>query len=379
MPGTGISAGSSRPRSSSPQRCRFHRRTAAGLSRSSSAAGLAIHDSSRSTLTDARSPMDVAGGEPGSYAMCPGRKHLVELAYIGSGSTLVARKTRTLRVQRRQLVNLPGGRYAQRLRCEDGSGTSAVIFSRGPVGDSPAGSALYRMRAGRVSTLWSGAAFDAEITSSAAYLSAGNSGKTLIRVDLSTGRTKRLATLPASTTSLKLNRAETLLAGIAASTGRPSQLVRVDLTRKPATVVVKPLSRGEVYGQVFWLPTGRLLFVPAYGGTEARILDDVAAHAVTVQVDRRHGGCSSARRCSAPTRPCRSSGRSFHPARSASSGSSLDGRACLLPPRSDQRWPKECGRGSDSHTVSSAATRRASGPSDSSDETRTFRFSPTRS
>ncbi len=41
--------------------------------------------------------------------------------------------------------------------------------------------------------------------------------------------------------------------------------------------------------------------------------------------------------------------------------------------------PKECGRGSDSHTVSSAATRRASGPSDSSDETRTLRFSPTRS
>ncbi len=184
------------------------------------------------------------GGRAGLVSMCPGRKHLVELAYIGSGSTLVARKTRTLRVQRRQLVNLPGGRYAQRLRCEDGSGTSAVIFSRGPVGDSPAGSALYRMRAGRVSTLWSGAAFDAEITSSAAYLSAGNSGKTLIRVDLSTGRTKRLATLPASTTSLKLNRAETLLAGIAASTGRPSQLVRVDLTRKPATVVVVPLSRG---------------------------------------------------------------------------------------------------------------------------------------
>ncbi len=41
--------------------------------------------------------------------------------------------------------------------------------------------------------------------------------------------------------------------------------------------------------------------------------------------------------------------------------------------------PKECGRGSDSHTVSSFATRRASGPSDSSEETRTLRFSPTRS
>src|SRR5262249_36667383 len=44
-----------------------------------------------------------------------------------------------------------------------------------------------------------------------------------------------------------------------------------------------------------------------------------------------------------------------------------------------QRRPNECGCGSDSHTVSSLATCRASGPSDSSDETRTFRFSPTRS
>jgi hypothetical protein len=47
--------------------------------------------------------------------------------------------------------------------------------------------------------------------------------------------------------------------------------------------------------------------------------------------------------------------------------------------RRSHRRPNECGRGSDSQTVSSCATRRASGPRDSSDETRTFRFSPTRS
>jgi hypothetical protein len=82
-----------------------------------------------------------------------------------------------------------------------------------------------------------------------------------------------MGTLPGSAMSLAPNAGETLLAGVVGGPGRPSQVVRVDLTRKPGKVTAARLAGGEVYGQVFWLPAGRLLFVPAYGGTAAHVFD----------------------------------------------------------------------------------------------------------
>jgi hypothetical protein len=213
------------------------------------------------------------GGRAGLVSVCPGRKRLAELAYTGARSTLAIRATRTLRIVRRQAVALPGGRYAQRLACEDGAGTGVVVFARGPLGDSPAKAALYRLTESRLVALWNGAAFDAGISPSAAYLSAGMSGRTLLRVDLRSSRTRRMGTLPGSAMSLAPNAGETLLAGVVGGPGRPSQVVRVDLTRKPGKVTAARLAGGEVYGQVFWLPAGRLLFVPAYGGTAAHVFD----------------------------------------------------------------------------------------------------------
>ena len=55
--------------------------------------------------------------------------------------------------------------------------------------------------------------------------------------------------------------------------GRPSRIVRVDLRARPATVRSTAVPGQDVYAQVFWLEKGQLLFVPAYGADDARVLD----------------------------------------------------------------------------------------------------------
>jgi hypothetical protein len=150
---------------------------------------------------------------------------------------------------------------------------SAILFARGP-GDSPAGSALYRLSFGRIAAIWSRPAYDAEISATHAYLSAGMTGRRLLRVALVGRHVSRLATLPGPTSPLALNRTETRLAGIHSRLDRASEVVRIDLAVRPARVTTASLARAEVYGQVFWLAGDRLLFVPAYGGTPARVYDE---------------------------------------------------------------------------------------------------------
>jgi hypothetical protein len=212
-------------------------------------------------------------GRAGLVAVCPGRSRLAEIAFTGSGTKLVVRTTSTLRIVRRHALTLPGSRYPYRLGCEDASGTSVVVFGKWPLGESPVKAALYRVRAGRVRALWQGAAYDADITSTTAHLSAGLEGRSLVRVRLRTGRVQRIATLPCGVAPLASNGAGKLLAGVCAGPSRPTRLVRADLGASPARVRTTRISGREVYGQLFWLPAGRLLFVPAYGGTAARVLD----------------------------------------------------------------------------------------------------------
>ena len=211
-------------------------------------------------------------GRTGLVSFCPGRQRIAELAYSGGGTKLVIRRTATLGIVRRQAVVLPGQRYAQRLRCADAAGTSALLFARGPSGDSPAKSAVYRVRPGRIDSLWNGAAFDAALTSSDAYLSAGQTGRTLLRVDLATGAARTLGTLPGATAGLVLNGAGTLLAGVHTRLDRSAVVVRVDLGRASARITSARFPADEGQAQVFWLAGGRLLFAPSYGST-ARMLD----------------------------------------------------------------------------------------------------------
>ena len=211
------------------------------------------------------------GGRAGLVSMCPGNARLTEIAYTGTATMLVVRMTRTLRIVARGQLRLPGQRYAQRLRCQERSGGAVLVFARGPT-DTPARSALYRVELGRIAEIWRGSAYDAAITSTAAYLSAGIRGKSLLRVDLRGPEVRKLAVLPDATTSLALNSTGTLLAGIQIRMDRSARVVRVDLSRTRAKISTARLPANEGLGQVFWLPSGRLLFAPAYG-TTARLLD----------------------------------------------------------------------------------------------------------
>ena len=211
------------------------------------------------------------GGRAGLVSICPGKQRLTELAYTGAGATLVVRATRTLRIVGRRQLHLPRQRYAQRLRCQVRSGAAAIVFARGPTG-TPAGSALYRVGLGRIAEIWRGSGYDAAITPTRAYVSAGIRGKTLLAVDLRGSPVRKLAELPAATTSLALNRTGTLLAGVQIRTDRSARVVRVDLGRTRAKVSTARIPANEDLAQVFWLPADRLLFVPAYG-TTARVLD----------------------------------------------------------------------------------------------------------
>jgi hypothetical protein len=211
-------------------------------------------------------------GRVGLLAVCPGGRLVAELAFAGSGQRLVVRATRTLRVLRRQTLTLPRGRYPQRLACEDEAGTSLLVFGRGTF-DSYARSALYRAKDGRLQALWNGAAYDAAFAFRLAFLSAGTNGRTLLRVDLRTGRTQQLARLPGAVTAMAVNDAGTVLAGMLDPEVGQSHVVRVDLTGRPARVTSTRLAGEDGSGQIFWLGSGRLLFVPAYGQM-ARVLDD---------------------------------------------------------------------------------------------------------
>ena len=203
-------------------------------------------------------------GRVALLGLCPGGRRLAEIAFVGSGQKLVIRATRTLDIVRRQAVSLPRGKYAQRLACEDPAGASVLVFST---------SGLYRVTNGRLRPLWTGAAYDAAITPQQAYVSAGAHHRALLHVDTRTGRTRLVATLPGRIGAMVLNDAGTALAGLRSRIGRRSEIVRVDLeTRSPRVTAVR-LPRADESGQLFWLSTGRLLFVSVYGSETSRVLD----------------------------------------------------------------------------------------------------------
>ena len=203
-------------------------------------------------------------GRVALLAVCPGGRRVAEIAFVGPGQRLVIRETRTLRVVRRQALTLPRGPYAQRLACEDRAGASVLAFST---------SGLYRVQDGRLRRLWTGTGYDAAIGSRYAYVSAGAQERALLRVDVRTGRTRFMATLPGRLGGMVLNPAGTALAGVHDPAGRRSEVVRVEVGQRSPRVSAVRLPAADESGQLFWLRTGRLLFVPVHGTFTSRILD----------------------------------------------------------------------------------------------------------
>jgi hypothetical protein len=199
---------------------------------------------------------------------------IISRLYAGIYPTdeLAIRDTRTLRVIRRQPLMLPGRRYAEGLLCEDRLGSKMLLFA-GYLGDAPNDKAIYRLADRRLTAIWEGDAFDAELSSAVVYLSAGMSGDNLIAVDPRTGRRTHLARLPGAVYSLRLNATATHLAGVDFRPDTRSQIVLVDLRQRPVKVRTALLGGSGAYGDVAWLPSGRFLFLPWEGRDAARVVD----------------------------------------------------------------------------------------------------------
>lgn len=214
----------------------------------------------------------LGSGAAGVLSPCPGGERLAEVAGPKSGRELVIRDARNLHAIRTQPLRLPGKlRYLVSLQCEDREGLHMVLFT-GWGGDAPQNAAMYRLAGQRLTRLWHGTAHLASLTSHVAYLNAGISRTRLVSVDLQTRRVTPITSLPWDV-SLVPSGAGSRLAGVAYLLAGRSRLVMIDLTTRPAKVRSSPLAASEVSGDVFWLPNGRLVFLPWYGGDTARVID----------------------------------------------------------------------------------------------------------
>lgn len=202
---------------------------------------------------------------------CPGGQRLAEIGRLGTRSELAIRETTNLHVIRLQTLKLPGRRYPIALLCENEAASSVVVFGIG-AGDSPLGAAMYRLAGDRLTTIWRGAAYLSSLTPGVAYLNAGEHAARLVKVDLQDGRVTPIAWLPRSP-SVTPDAAGKRLAGVAYRVGERSRVMLVDLATRPVKVRSFPLGAPEVFGFVFWLQKGRLVFVPWARKGTALVLD----------------------------------------------------------------------------------------------------------
>lgn len=205
-------------------------------------------------------------------SICRGGDRLTEIASSNSTFELVIRRTRSLRVVRRQRLTLPRQRVPTGLLCTNGSGSKLVIFARWREGDSPFGSALFRLEGRRLQTIWQGTASYASLTPTLAYATVGMTADRLVSIDVRSGRVVRLGAVPADS-ELVPDSTGTFLAGVAGRLAERSRIVLVDLRGRASKVRTAPLAAAEVYGTVAWLHGARFVFLPWYGRDMARVLD----------------------------------------------------------------------------------------------------------
>ena len=218
----------------------------------------------------------VGDGATSLLSICPGGQAIAEIAAVRSDTRqraiyeIAVREASSLRVIRSTTMKLPGFRFATGLSCGDTKGSNVVVFANW-AGDHALKAALYRLTAGRLTTVWEGTAFLTGFGPGAAYLRAGFSADRFAKVDLKTGRLTQLARLPLSP-SLVPDASGKLFAGVAYRLDRNSRLFVVDLRRQPPAIRSSTLSAPDVTGDVLWVSKDRFLLLPS-GRQEARLFD----------------------------------------------------------------------------------------------------------
>jgi hypothetical protein len=247
--------------------------------------------SARTLALDARGRTLAYGlgrGEGMLLSECPGSRRVAEVAADRGGVLLGVRRVRTFRLAWERRLS-PSSHGVEALQCRDSRGTDIFAFLRRSDGFAR-GARLVRVRPSGETTLWRGSALSAGFSGAHAYISAGGDGSRLIRIDVRSGRAAPLGRVPPYSGSFVPSPNGQRLAGVAYSApiGRDapaSRVVLVDLEPR-FRVRSAPLSRPNVTGEVLWLASDRVVFLPDADGD----VDDVRVYDSSLGLWRRWRG-----------------------------------------------------------------------------------------
>jgi hypothetical protein len=193
-------------------------------------------------------------------------------AEVVSGTRVAVRDVRTLTVLRE--VPLPVGVSATGLFCRDRLARDVYVLA----GRGPGASTILRVRGASVLEIYAGPARSAVFRGNVAFVSEGELGGVISRLDLVTGMRRVVARLPFSIGHLAVNQAGDRIAGVhaeglrpGAPTPPPDRLVLMRVGR-PA-LAARSVSLGSRYfsGELRWLDDARLVVLDHTG--LARVFD----------------------------------------------------------------------------------------------------------
>lgn len=213
-------------------------------------------------------------GETQLLAVCPGARRVAEVVMVASGWRVAVRELPTLRPVWSSRLSLGQATPPSAAGCADRAGRTVDVFATSL--DAPVRAQLVRVRAGSARTAWRGSGIAAGFSSGVWYVNRGVRGQEAAALDPATGRTRRIARIPAWTGALVPSPDGRSLAGVAYSsplrpTSPASRLVLVD--RRSGRLRSASLGSANVSGDVAWLPGGRLAFFPSVELAEARVYD----------------------------------------------------------------------------------------------------------
>jgi hypothetical protein len=204
------------------------------------------------------------GGATKLLSVCPRGGRAVEIV-DAVPERVAVRDVRTLSVIRE--VPLPAGNVAADVHCRDAAARDVYVFARQP----GAPSVIFHLRAGSVRESYLGSAQSTVFRGNSVYLNEGVEGREIVRLDLTSGARRLLATAPLGMKSLALSPRGTRLAGVHPEEGSQraaNRLVVLRLDRPGSGRSVAVTSFPWLQAELIWLDETRVaVFLARWAGT----------------------------------------------------------------------------------------------------------------
>ncbi|MEY2475690.1 MAG: hypothetical protein QOG87_1005 [Actinomycetota bacterium] len=231
-------------------------------------------------LDDRGRPLSYGPGrrETAAMAVCPGSTRLVEAVNgeQGEPDLVAVRRLPDLGVVAEQRVPTTELEVLGATACVGQDASDAVVWSH-DWGSTAGIGRVRRVTAGGVREVWSGPAQEGTFSHdgrTAFLVTPGEADVNAVAVDLSTGKARSLADVPARTGRLVPNSTATKLAAVVAPPGgdTPAQVLLIDLTAHQPTLRTVDLGTSS-NGYVLWMGD-RIVYLPGGVDTDAvRVFD----------------------------------------------------------------------------------------------------------